>query len=195
MLRTTRFWLLAFAAALSACSSSGSGGGGGGSPAPDAAAGAETGMPAARHAIVAKVVLQPDADGKNVTFATQNGSTVAVPISTIAGKTVYWATAAGGDSVLNTTPIDVGATPIGMDLTSTFTTPDHYADGPWEVACVIAVSGKPPGPNPGDLAAFDDSTPPPGDPPPTGVSVRVHVEGGDASLSMGNRYFIRFGNP
>jgi hypothetical protein len=173
----------------------GCGGSGGGASTPAIDAGAETAAPAVEHAIVARVALSPDPDGKHVTFATQNGSTVAVAISDIAGKTVYWATAAGGDSVLNTAPIDVGATTIGADLTSSFTTPAHYADGPWEVACVIAVSGKPPGPNPGDLAAFDDSAPPAGDPPPTGVSVRVHVEGADASLTMGNRYFIRFGNP
>jgi hypothetical protein len=173
----------------------GCGGSGGSTPTPAVDAGMEAGAPATQHAIVARVALAPDADGKHVTFATQNGSTVAVPISDIAGKTVYWATAAGGDSVLNTTPIDVGATTIGADLTSMFATPAHYADGAWEVACVIAVSGKPPGPNAGDLAAFDNSAPPAGDPPPTGVSVRVHVEGADASLTMGNHYFIRFGNP
>jgi hypothetical protein len=144
---------------------------------------------------VAKIALAPDADGAHVSFPTQNGSTVSLPKSDLVGKTVYWLTTKGGDSIANARPIDQQITTLGGDLTSTFSTPVHYADGPWEVACVISVTGTPPPaiPAAGDLAAFDNSPPPAGDPPDTGVSVRVHVGGSDGTVTLTNRYFIRFG--
>ncbi len=149
----------------------------------------------AEHAILAGIALTLDADGQHVTFATQNGSTVSLAKSDLVGKTVYWATTKGGDPVSNAQPIDQGMSTLSSDLTSTFTTPAHYADGPWEVACVISVTGTPPPsiPAAGDLAAFDNSPPPAGDPPDTGDSVRVHVDGADASLTLTNGKFIRFG--
>jgi hypothetical protein len=164
-------------------------------PAVDAAS-ADVPVPAAMHSIVAKIALTPDADGKHVTFPTQNGSTVQLALSDVVGKTVYWATAPGGDNILNVVmPLDEAMTTVGTDLTATFTTEPHYADGPYEVACVISVTGSPMVPSAGDLAAFDNTPPPAGDPPDTGVSVRVHVEGADADLTLTNRYFIRFGTP
>ena len=147
------------------------------------------------HSISGKIALVADADGKTVTFGTQNGSTVAVPIADIAGKTFYWATTPGGDTPGNATPLDQGAGVMGADLTGTFTTTAKYADGPWELVCLISVSGKLPtsGPSPGDLAAFDLTDPPAGEPPVTGQSVRLRIKGGDAQLTLNNANFIRFG--
>jgi hypothetical protein len=81
---------------------------------------------------------------------------------------------------------------LGPDLTATFTTPARYADGAWEVSCVVMMGKSQRIPAAGDLAAFDNSPPPSGEEPPTGVSVRVHVRGGDAGVTLTNRYFIRF---
>jgi hypothetical protein len=149
-----------------------------------------------KHTITAKIVLEKDPDGEHVSFPTQNGSTVAMAVSDLVGKTVYWATAPGGEPISNVVkPIDQGITTLSSDLTSTFATAAHYADGPFEVACVISVTGTPPPniPAAGDLAAFDNSPPRKGDPPVTGDSVRVDVDGANATLTLDNREFIRFG--
>ena len=81
---------------------------------------------------------------------------------------------------------------LGPDLTASYTTPARYADGGWEVACVISLTGSPRLPAAGDLAAFDITPTPPGEEPPTGVSVRVRVHGADAGVRLTNRHFIRF---
>jgi hypothetical protein len=196
------FSFVAAVAALTGCGSSSV------TPPPDAAAAFDGAAPseagvgdalasdvAGQHAIVANIALTPDSDGQHVTFATQNGSTVALLTSDLVGKTVYWATTAGGDPVSNAQTIDVNLSTIQPDLTATFKTQAHYPNGPWEVACVISVTGTPPPkiPAAGDLAAFDNTPPPAGDPPDTGDSVRVHVANADATVTLTNRYFIRFG--
>ncbi len=149
----------------------------------------------AQHAVTASVQLTLDADGQNVSFPTQNGALVPIASKDLIGKSVFWVTTPGGEPVSNAEPIDSMISKIGPDLTTSITTPAHYGNGPFEAACVIAVTGAvPPAiPAPGDLAAFDNSTPPAGDPPPTGVSVRFHVTDSDAKLVLTNSSFIRFG--
>ena len=150
----------------------------------------------AQHAIVAQAALTTDPDGMHVSFLTQNGSSVKLLKSDIVGKQIFWLTAAGGEPVTNATPIDIAIAAVDADLKSTFMTPAHYAPGPYEVACVIAVSGMvPPNiPAPGDLAAFDLTPAPAGEPPLTGISVRVRITDGDAHVTLGNQQFVRFGN-
>jgi len=149
----------------------------------------------ARHALTASIKLALDADGQTVSFPTQNGALVAIATKDLIGKTVFWVTTPGGEPVSNAEAIDSKISTIGADLTTSITTSAHYTSGPFEVACVISVTGAvPPAiPAPGDLAAFDNSTPPKGDPPPTGVSVRFHVGDGDANVTLTNASFIRFG--
>ena len=156
---------------------------------------ASPGSHALQHAVTASIKLTLDSDGQNVSFPTQNGSLVPIASRDLIGKTVYWVTTPGGEPVSNAEAIDSKISTIGADLTSSVTTAAHYGDGPFELACVIAVTGAAPPaiPAPGDLAAFDNSTPPKGDPPPTGVSVRFHVADGDAKVTLSNASFIRFG--
>jgi hypothetical protein len=166
-------------------------GGGATMPAPPDLCGASFGS-GPPHAIAVAVALSDD--GQGVKLFTQNGSTVHVPTANLAGKSYYWATAKGGDSIFNAKMIDLGAGAVAPDLSARFTTPAHYPDGPYELALFISVTGGDPtkGPQPGDLASFDLTAPPPCDPPVTGVSVRVDVAGGDAQVTLTNRYFIRF---
>ena len=157
-------------------SSTGSGGAGGSTP----------------YALHVKIALQDDAEG--VALFTQNGSMVHIPRADIVGKTFIWATTPGGEPVGNTKPIDFAVGTMAADLTADFTTPKHYPDGPWEMAVVIYLVGTDPtkGPQTGDLAGFDLTAPPAGDPPVTGMSIRMKVEGMDASITLDNKYFIRF---
>lgn len=145
-----------------------------------------------QYALKGTVAFTMDAEG--APFLAQNGSTAHVPASDLVGKLFLWVTAPGGDPVGNAKPIDVGGGPMGADLTASFTTPAHYANGPWELAFFISVSGMNPtlGPQHGDLAAFSLAKPPPGDPPVTGVSIRMDVHDGDASIALTNANFIRF---
>jgi hypothetical protein len=167
----------------------------GATPADAAEEAEEAADAAAAYSIAARIVLTPDADGGQVSFVAENGATVTLSTSDIVGKTVRWGTAVGGEPIQNATQIDKGLTTMQPDLTSLWITPAHYTDGPWEMACIIDVSGVlPPNiPAPGDLAAVDDTPPPPGDPPVTGVSIRVHIEGGDAYVEIPNKEFIPFG--
>lgn len=156
-------------------------------------AGDTRGKEPAMHAIAVRVALVTDEDGRHVTFRTQNGGTVSLDRSDLVGKNVLVATTREGEPITNVKPIDATSVTLGPDLTARFTTPAHYADGAWEVACVIQLT--PPGkqlPAPGDLAAFDLTPPRAGEDPLTGVSVRVHVKGSDGSVTLGNRYFVRF---
>jgi hypothetical protein len=166
---------------------------GGNSPSASATPNTES----AQHAVTASIKLTLDADGQNVSFPTQNGALVPIASKDLIGKTVFWVTTPGGEPVSNAEPIDSMISKIGADLTTSITTPAHYGNGPFEVASVIAVTGSVPSaqpfPAPGDLAAFDNSTPPAGDPAPTGVSVRFHVSDADASVVLTNASFIRFG--
>jgi hypothetical protein len=164
---------------------------GGSSP----SAGTTPSTESAPHSVTASIKLTLDADGQHVSFPTQNGALVPIASKDLIGKTVFWVTTPGGEPVSNAEPIDSMISKIGADLTTSITTPAHYANGPFEVACVIAVTGSvPPAiPAPGDLAAFDNSMPPAGDPAPTGVSVRFHVTDADAKVALSNASFIRFG--
>ena len=188
-------WVFAVAAALIGCggesvtsssgtttgSTSSSGGGGGG--------GAGGSTPYALHV---KIALHDD--GQGVALFAQNGSMVHVPKADIVGKNFIWATTPGGEPIGNTKPLDFAVGKMAADLTAEFTTPKHYPNGPWEMAIVIYLVGTDPtkGPKTGDLAGFDLTAPPAGDPAVTGVSIRMKVEDMDASLTLDNKYFIRF---
>lgn len=158
---------------------SGSGGGGG-------AGGASL------HALHVTVAFSDDGQGVNL-FA-QNGAVVHVPPADIVGKQLVWATTPGGEPINNTLPIEFGSVTMGADLSASFATESTYADGPWEMAAFVSIAGDDPtnGPQPGDLAAFDNRPPPAGQPPVTGTSVRMTVDGNDAELTMGNDFFIQF---
>jgi hypothetical protein len=62
------------------------------------------------------------------------------------------------------------------------------------MAVVVSITGSDPtkGPQPGDLAGFDLTKPPAGDPPITGTSVRMKIQGADAAVTLKNDRFIRF---
>jgi hypothetical protein len=184
--------LVLLAVGLLACGGGDAGGSGGGADAGHPAdAGHEAGL-GKLYALTGTIAFTTDAEG--APFRAQNGSTAHVPASDLAGKLILWLTTTGGDPVGNAKPIDIGGGPMGADLTASFTTPVHYANGPWELALFISVSGMNPtmGPQPGDLAAFSLANPPPGDPPITGVSIRMDVHDGDASIALTNDNFIRF---
>lgn len=148
--------------------------------------------PAGVHALRVTVAFSDDGQGVNL-FA-QNGAVVHVPPADIAGKALVWATTPGGEPINNTPPIEFGNVTMGADLTASFTTGSAYADGPWELAAFVSIAGQDPmnGPQPGDLAAFDNRPPPEGQPPVTGMSVRMTVAGADAELTLDNDFFIQF---
>ncbi|MBK9261283.1 MAG: hypothetical protein IPM54_15955 [Polyangiaceae bacterium] len=87
-----------------------------------------------------------------------------------------------------------GKTLVQDDLTAEFQSSPRYGNGAWEMAAFVSIAGASPlqGPQPGDLAAFDNSPPPAGQPPVTGVSVRMTVNGADAEVSLGNQHFIQY---
>lgn len=145
------------------------------------------------HAVHISVVLRANTGGV-VSFPAQNGTTVPVLASDLVGKTSYWVSTPGGEPPGNAAPIDQLTATIGADLRASFTTPQHYQDGIWEFAGIIAVSGVPPvsAPRPGDLAAFDVSPPLAGEPPQTGQTVRVRVNG-ETEVELTNESFIRVG--
>jgi hypothetical protein len=145
------------------------------------------------HSIVGNVALTMDSMG--VPFFTQNGSMVHVPAASIVGKTLVWATVPGGDQLANVATLtEFGTLPVAADLTAHFKTKAQYANGPWELAVFISVTGGDivKGPQPGDLAAFDLTPPPACEPPVTGTSIRVTIDGADATVNLANSSFIRF---
>jgi hypothetical protein len=184
---------LLMAALLSACAA-GCGGAGteatGGSG--GAGGGGAGGGASEQHALRVKVELTEGEQGVEI-FA-QNGAVAYVAASDLAGKTVWWATTPGGEPVSSATPIEFGSTKMGSDLTAQYQTAALYADGPWEMSLFVSVTGGDPmnGPQAGDLASFDNSPPPEGQPPVTGSSVRMTVDGADASVALDNEYFVQF---
>jgi len=144
------------------------------------------------YALHVKVAFKDD--GQGVAIGAQNGAIVRVPAADIAGKKLVWATAPGGESIFNVLPIENGSTSMQPDLTGEFTTSPRYGDGPWEMALFVSIAGESAlkGPQPGDLAAFDNSAPPEGEPPVTGVSVRMTVKGAEPEISIDNPYFIQY---
>lgn len=144
------------------------------------------------HALHIQLALKDD--GQGVKIGAQNGASVYILPSLLIGKPVVWATAPGGEPIFNVMPIEFGTTVLGQNLDAEFQSSAQYADGPWEMALFISLAGASPfaGPQPGDLAAFDNSAPPEGQAPVTGVSVRMTVMGGDAKASLGNEHFIQY---
>jgi hypothetical protein len=151
--------------------------------------------PPASDAGATHAILAFTTGSMGVGFGTQNGSTVNLAPSTIVGKTLIWATVPGGEQIANVAmPTEFGTTTIGSDLTAHFQTGSKYTDGPWELVVYISITGGDPtmGPQSGDLAAFDLTPPPPCEPPVTGVSIRVTIDGADATVDLTNSSFIRF---
>lgn len=133
-------------------------------------------------------------DGQGVSIGAQNGAIVHVPPSDVIGKNLVWATTTGGENIFNVLPMENGKTLVRDDLTAEFQSSARYGNGAWEMAAFVSIAGASPfqGPQPGDLAAFDNSPPPAGQPPVTGVSVRMTVDGADAEVSLGNQHFIQY---
>ena len=182
MNRLSRAGLVAIALVASGCSgsdsTSGAEGGGGAEP--------------SSHAIHVTIALSEDAEG--IPIGAQNGSLEHVPRSEVIGKPVIWATTNAGEVPGNTLPLDYGTTEISDDLGASFATGSDYDDGAYEVSCYISISGDaaPQGPQAGDLASFTLDPPLAGEPPTTGVSVRVRIDGADATLTLVNDHFVRY---
>ena len=143
------------------------------------------------HNIHVKVALKEDAQGVGI-FA-QNGALVHIPRGMIVDKKVIWTILKGGDQTANGKMLEFGLTKMDAQLAVDFTTEHGYADGPWELALVILVASPTPfqAPQPGDLASFDLTPPPAGQPPVTGTSVRVTIHGADAEVMLSNLQFIK----
>lgn len=143
------------------------------------------------HKLIVDIAL--DHTDAGVPFGTQNGSVVYVQPGEIAGKPYLWLTANMGESAANAVPLELGGGSMSTQLTAHFETGPKYHDGAVELALFISLTGgSKPGPQAGDLAAFDNSNQPEGEPQPTGTTVRMHLSGADATVTLGNRYFIRF---
>lgn len=146
---------------------------------------------AANHNIHVTVALKEDAQGVGI-FA-QNGALVHIPRGMIVDKKAIWAILKGGDQAANGKMLEFGTTKMDDQLGIDFTTEHGYPDGPWELALVILVASPSPlvAPQPGDLASFDLTPPPAGQPPVTGTSVRVTIKGADAQVMLSNLQFIK----
>jgi hypothetical protein len=154
-------------------------------------AGHDAGLPAT-HKLAVDIAFT--ADDAGVPFMAQNGSVIHLEKSELAGKPYFWVTTKMGESFANGTPLEAGGGALSGALTATFETGSKYEDGAVELSLFISVAGgnTQSGPRAGDLAAFDLTAPPAGEPQPTGSSVRVHFSGADAQLSLANQFFIRF---
>jgi len=143
------------------------------------------------HNIHATVALTEDAQGVGV-FA-QNGVFAHIPRSQIVGKSTTWVILKGGEQIANGKMLEVGGGVIDDQLRSEILTKKGYPDGPFELSIVLMLVSTDVSqiPRTGDLASFDLSKPPAGEPPVTGTSVRVRLHGDDANLTLGNRYFIK----
>jgi hypothetical protein len=133
-------------------------------------------------------------DGQGVAIRAQNDAFVHIPPAEIIGKKLVWATTVGGEPISTVLPMEIGNTPVRDDLTAEYQSSARYGNGPWEMAAFVSIAGASPleGPQPGDLAAFENDPPPSGQPPVTGVSVRMTVDNADAEVTLGNQHFIQY---
>ena len=146
---------------------------------------------APRYNIHATIALKEDAQGVGV--LAQNGVIAHIPKAKIVGKSIAWIILKGGEQIANGKMLEIGSGMIDDNLRAELTTKGGYPNGPYELALLILLETTDPAkaPTPGDLAAFDLTKPPTGEPPITGTSVRVNVHGADASVTLINRYFIK----
>ena len=181
LMRRSSFVVLAAVFALGCGESSPSGGTTSGSPPEEVF-----------YALRVRVVFTDD--GQGVPIRAQNSAFVHVPPTDIIGKKLVWATTVGGESISNVLPKEIGTTLVLDDLTAEYRTSERYSNGPWEMASFVSIAGADPlqGPQPGDLAAFENDPPPAGQPPPTGSSVRMTVDGADAEVLLGNEHFVQY---
>jgi hypothetical protein len=144
------------------------------------------GAPDAKHRISVSIDLTV-VDG-TVEVITQSGP-YRVPVADLDGKTILAAFMPRGEVFQGFLEEMVAVTAGVMDgARATVETGEAFLPGEYEVLLFIdAVPGGGVGPVRGDLAAFDN-----GICDPTGVSVRVAVGCGDATLTLTNRHFILF---
>jgi hypothetical protein len=144
-----------------------------------------------RHKLIVDIVLESGDAG--VGFVTQNGSMAYIEPSALSAKPYFWVTTNMGDSFANGIPLEAAGGSLSPDLTAHFETGANYHDGPVELSLFVSLSGGDAsrGAKEGDLGAVDNSDQPKGEPGPTGRSVRVHIEGGDADVALLNQHFIR----
>lgn len=145
----------------------------------------------AGHNIHGIVALKADAQGVGV-FA-QNGVFAHIAQKDIIGKGTAWVILKGGDQIANGKMLEIGTGVIDDQLRFEFTTTHGYPDGPFELSLLILLktTDLAKAPTPGDLASFDLSPPPAGEPPATGTSVRVRLSGADTMVTLSNTQFIR----
>lgn len=161
---------------------------------PSGTSGTTSGAPAEEVFYALRVRVAFVDDGQGVAIRAQNDAFVHVAPSDIIGKTLVWATTIGGEPISTVLPIEIGNTLVREDLTAEYQSSARYGNGPWEMAAFVSIAGASPldGPQPGDLAAFENDPPPAGQPPVTGVSVRMTVDNADAEVTLGNQHFIQY---
>jgi len=125
-----------------------------------------------------------------VEVLTQSGP-YQLPVADLDGKTVLFVFTPRGavfQGIQDAIPGSLGIGPM-TGATASITTAAVFPPGEYELALFIDVvpGGTGLGPQRGDLAAFDNTVC-----DPTGVSVRVPVGCGDASVTLTNRHFIIF---
>jgi len=142
--------------------------------------------PEAQHRIRVEVDLT--VAGGTVEVITQSGP-YHVPVGELDGKTVLAAFMPRGEVFQGFFEEIVAIAAGTMDgARATVETAEAFLPGEYEVLLFVdAAAGGGAGPQRGDLAAFDN-----GVCDPTGVSVRVAVGCGDATLTLTNRHFILF---
>lgn len=165
-----------------------------GSDMPTADSGKDAGADVVQNPHALRVNVALSDDGAGINLGTQNGGEVHVPSGDVAGKTYFWITLPGGEIPGNADFLELGSGTIAADLTASYETSAIYADGPWEIAMFISVTGGPAlnGPQAGDLAAFDNTPPAPGEPAVTGASIRMSVHGADVEVTLDNSYFVQY---
>ncbi|MEZ4309183.1 MAG: hypothetical protein R3F14_14195 [Polyangiaceae bacterium] len=139
--------------------------------------------------------------GGEVAFLTPSNTVVTRPASELAGKPYLIATFEAGFSSGNDAPIDHVWGTIPDSLAVSYSTPATYEDGPYDIVFVGYLSTEitqetqdgPPEQSPpaagGDIASFTLSSERirEGDPKSPPGTLRLNVEGADASVAIENR--------
>jgi hypothetical protein len=151
------------------------------------------------HALHIKAELVAK-DGQ-LTFVSPAGTPITIAADSVRGKPYVISVFHAGFSPGNDAPIDFHWGVVGDDLSYGFTTPAHYADGPYDAVLIVYVNtpiteaikqGDPldaPPPVKGDLCSFtiDDSVVEENDPMIPNGLVRLNVHDQDTSITISNR--------
>jgi hypothetical protein len=144
----------------------------------------------AKYRVTVRIDLAVE-DG-TVEVLTQTGP-FRMPVSELDGKVVLFLALPKGEVLQGFfEEIIPGSLNVGTmsGAQATITTPASFAPGEYELVLFVDSvpgGGPAPGPQRGDIAAFDNTTC-----EPTGVSVRFAVGCEDATVTLTNRHFILF---